>query len=105
VVYLLSLANITFACGSVFSFVMGIGLYGLTYLYPVYLGRIRGYDSMMIGETLFISGLAMFLTAPIAGILSARLVLRVMLFIGFLIFAAGTFTSSQLTADWSFDEL
>ena len=27
-----------FASGSVFSFVMGIGLYGLTYLYPLYLG-------------------------------------------------------------------
>ena len=67
-----------------FSFVLGIGLYGLTYLYPLYLGRIRGYDSMMIGETLFISGLAMFLTAPIAGILSNKMDLRVMLMIGFL---------------------
>ncbi len=28
-----------------------------------------------------------------------------MLFFGFLIFAAGTFSSSQLTADWSFNEL
>ena len=97
--------NINFSFGSLFSFVLGVGLYGLTYLYPVYLGRIRGYDSMMIGETLFISGLAMFLTAPIAGILSNKLDLRAMLFFGFLIFAAGTFTSSQLTADWSFNEL
>ncbi len=48
--------NINFAFGSLFSFVLGIGLYGLTYLYPVYLGRIRGYDSLMIGETLFVIG-------------------------------------------------
>ena len=27
-----------FATGCAFSFVIGIGLYGLTYLYPVYLG-------------------------------------------------------------------
>ena len=27
-----------FALGSLFSFVLGIGLYGLTYLYPLYLG-------------------------------------------------------------------
>ena len=60
---------------------------------------------MMIGETLFISGLAMFMTAPIAGILSARVDLRIMLFVGFLIFAGGTFMSSQITADWSFNEL
>ena len=41
---------------------LGIGLYGLTYLYPVYLAQIRGYDALMIGETMFVSGLAMFLT-------------------------------------------
>src|SRR5215467_13995932 len=40
-----------FALGSLFSFVLGIGLYGLTYLYPVYLAQIRGYNALMIGET------------------------------------------------------
>ena len=53
--------------GSVFSFTMGIGLYGLTYLYPVYLASIRGYDSLMIGETMFVSGLAMFLHRAVRG--------------------------------------
>jgi len=105
VVDLSAFGNMNFTFGSLFSFVLGVGLYGLTYLYPVFLGRIRGYDSMMIGETLFVSGLAMFLTAPVAGILSNRLDLRAMLFVGFLIFAAGTFSSSQMTADWSFNEL
>ena len=51
---------------------MGIGLYGLTYLYPVYLAQVRGYDALMIGETMFVTGVAMFLTAPIAGRLSRR---------------------------------
>ena len=35
---------------------MGIGLYGLTYLYPVYLARVRGYSSLQIGETMFVTG-------------------------------------------------
>ena len=105
IVDLRAFANRNFAFGSLFSFVLGIGLYGLTYLYPLYLGRIRGYDSMMIGETLFISGLCMFLTAPVAGILSNKLDPRLMMMIGFLGFAAGTYSMSQLTADWSFNEL
>ncbi|TCL69580.1 DHA2 family efflux MFS transporter permease subunit [Rhizobium sp. BK251] len=105
VVDLRAFSNRNFAFGSVFSFVMGIGLYGLTYIYPVYLGRIRGYDSLMIGETMFVSGLAMFFTAPIAGRLSTKLDLRVMMVIGFLSFAAGTFTMTHLTADWDFYEL
>ncbi|NVP57330.1 DHA2 family efflux MFS transporter permease subunit [Rhizobium rhizolycopersici] len=105
VVDLRAFADRNFAFGSMFSFIMGIGLYGLTYLYPVYLGRIRGYDSLMIGETMFVSGLAMFFTAPVAGILSNKLDPRVMMSIGFLSFGAGTYIMTGLTADWDFYEL
>ena len=105
IVDLRAFSNVNFAFGSLFSFVMGIGLYGLTYLYPVYLGRIRGYDSLMIGEAMFVSGLAMFITAPIAGILSRKMDPRLMMMIGFLGFAAGTWRMTNLTADWDFYEL
>ncbi|MGO8077710.1 MFS transporter, partial [Rhizobium leguminosarum] len=83
VVDLKAFSNRNFSFGSVFSFVMGIGLYGLTYIYPVYLGSIRGYDSLMIGETMFVSGLAMFFNAQIAGRLSTKMDLRLMMVIGF----------------------
>ena len=97
--------NTNFAVGSMFSFTMGVGLYGLTYLYPLYLASIRGYDSLMIGETVFVSGLAMFAGAPLAGILAGKLDLRVMLLIGFLGFAASTWMLTGMTADWDFQEL
>ena len=97
--------NRNFAFGSLFSFTMGIGLYGLTYLYPVYLGRIRGYDALMIGETMFVTGLCMFFTAPFAGRLSAKLDPRVMMMIGFSGFALGTWIASGITSDWDFYEL
>jgi DHA2 family multidrug resistance protein len=105
IVDLRAFSNVNFAFGSVFSFVMGIGLYGLTYLYPVFLGRIRGYDSMMIGEALFVSGLSMFIMAPITGILSRKMDPRLMMMIGFFGFAAGTWRMTNLTADWDFYEL
>ncbi len=105
VVDLRAFSNRNFAFGSLFSFVMGVGLYGLTYLYPLYLGRIRGYDSMMIGETMFVSGAAMFFTAPVAGALSAKLDPRVMMMVGFGGFALGTYLMTGVTADWDFYEL
>jgi MFS transporter, DHA2 family, multidrug resistance protein len=105
VVDLSAFSNRNFAFGSIFSFVMGIGLYGLTYIYPVYLGRIRGYDSLMIGETMFVSGLAMFLTAPIAGKLSTIMDLRAMMVLGFISFAGGTYIMTGITTDWDFYEL
>jgi DHA2 family multidrug resistance protein len=94
-----------FGLGSLFSFVVGIGLYGLTYLYPVYLAQIRGYNALMIGETMFVSGVFMFLTAPIAGRLMTRVDPRYMLVAGFLFFAAGTYWMTYLTKDWDFWEL
>jgi DHA2 family multidrug resistance protein len=84
---------------------MGIGLYGLTYLYPLYLASVRGYDSLMIGQTVFVSGLAMFFSAPLAGILSSKIDLRLMLLIGFMGFAGSTWMLTGMTAEWDFAEL
>ncbi len=105
VVDLSAFKDVNFAFGSLFSFTMGIGLYGLTYLYPLFLGRIRGYDSLQIGEAVFVSGLAMFCTAPISGILSQKMDLRLMMLLGFVGFATSTWMLTGLTADWDFWEL
>jgi DHA2 family multidrug resistance protein len=94
-----------FAIGSLFSFVLGIGLYGLTFVYPLYLAQIRGHDALMIGETLFVSGLAMFLTAPVAGRLSGKADPRLLLLAGFAFFAIGAWWMTYLTRDWDFWEL
>jgi MFS transporter, DHA2 family, multidrug resistance protein len=105
IVDLRAFANRNFALGSVFSFVLGIGLYGLTYLFPVYLAQVRGYDALMIGETMFVSGLVMFLTAPLAGQLVERVDPRFVLIAGFVFFAIGTWQMTYLTSDWDFWEL
>lgn len=105
IVDLKAFANLNFALGSIFSFVMGIGLYGLTYLYPLYLSQIRGYDALMIGETMFVSGLMMFFSAPVAGFLSTKLDPRLMMGLGFAGFGWGTWLVTGMTADWDFWEL
>jgi MFS transporter, DHA2 family, multidrug resistance protein len=105
IVDLRAFANRNFAVGSLFSFVLGIGLYGLTYLYPVYLAQVRGYDALMIGETMFVSGLVMFVTAPIAGQLNERIDPRYILVTGFVFFAIGTWQMTYVTSDLDFWEL
>ncbi len=98
-------SNRNLAMGSIFSFVMGIGLYGLTYIYPVYLANVRGYSSLQIGETMFVSGLCMFVAAPIVGRLMGKIDPRIMIAVGFMGFAIGTWQASQITKDWDFWEL
>jgi MFS transporter, DHA2 family, multidrug resistance protein len=94
-----------FWTGSMFSFVLGIGLYGLTYLYPVFLARVRGFSALQIGETMFLTGICMFFTAPIAGRMMNRLDPRVMIATGFVGFAIGTWWASYVTKDWQYGEL
>src|SRR5208282_5143842 len=86
-------------------FVLGIGLYGLTYIYPVYLAVVRDYSSLMIGKTMFVTGLCMFFTAPLAGRLMTRVAPRLMIAFGFICFAIGTYQASFVTVDWDFWEL
>ncbi|MGA0595691.1 DHA2 family efflux MFS transporter permease subunit [Enterovirga sp. CN4-39] len=105
IVDLFAFTNRNFAAGCAFSFVMGIGLYGLTYLYPVYLGRVRGYSALQIGETMFVTGICMFLTAPIVGRLMGKVDPRAMMAAGFIGFGLGTWWASYITKDWDFWEL
>ncbi|MEJ0015178.1 MAG: DHA2 family efflux MFS transporter permease subunit [Acetobacteraceae bacterium] len=104
-VELRAFVNANFAFGSLFSFVLGLGLYGSVYLVPLFLGRVRGYDSLQIGETMFVTGAAMFLAAPIAGQLAQRMDLRVMLAIGLVMFGGGLWWMAALTVDSAFWEL
>jgi MFS transporter, DHA2 family, multidrug resistance protein len=105
IVDLRTFADRNFALGSMFSFVLGIGLYGLTYLYPVFLGQVRGYNALMIGETMFVSGATMFATAPLVGRLMTRIDARLMLAFGFIVVAISNFDMSYVTRDWDFGEL
>ncbi len=94
--------NANFAFGCLFSFVVGIGLYGSVYVIPLFLGRVRGYDSLQIGETMFVTGLTMFIAAPISGKLSRKMDMRVMLALGLLGFGVSVAWLGHLTNQSAF---
>src|SRR5207253_929867 len=94
-----------FGIGCLLSFCVGIGLYGLTYMYPRYLAELRGYSALMIGETMFVSGITMFLTAPIVGRLMVRVDMRYIIATGLVIFALGSWQMTWVTRDYDFYEL
>ena len=83
---------------------MGVGLYGLTYLYPVYLARVRGYSALMIGETMFVTGLCMFFMAPVAGRL-VRVLIEGDAGPRFRRLRRRHLDRHRLTKDWDFGEL
>jgi DHA2 family multidrug resistance protein len=94
-----------FSVGCLLQFCIGIGLYGLNYIYPRYLAEVRGYSAMMIGETMFVSGIAMFLMAPVVGRLMLKVDLRYIIAFGLVTFALGTYQMTYMTRDYDFYEL
>src|ERR1700722_15286472 len=98
-------ANRNFGVGCLISFCIGIGLYGLTYVYPRYLSEVRGYSALMIGETMFVSGITMFLMAPIVGRLMQKIDMRLIIAAGLIIFALGSYQMTWITRDYDFYEL
>jgi DHA2 family multidrug resistance protein len=105
IVDLSAFRNRNYSVGTLFNFMVGTGLYGLTYLFPVYLAQIRGYNALMIGETMFVTGITMFFSAPIVGKLITRMDPRKIMMIGFASFMVGTWWMTYITHDWDFYEL
>src|ERR1700709_1646131 len=105
IVDITAFANRNFSVGCLLSFCVGIGLYGLTYVYPRYLAEVRGYSALMIGETMFVSGITMFLTAPIVGRLMQKVDMRLIIASGIVIFALGSWQMTWITRDYDFYEL
>jgi DHA2 family multidrug resistance protein len=92
----------TFVFACVFNLVIGFGLYASTYLVPLFLGRVRGYDSLQIGTTVFVTGIAQILSVVVAARLSQRVDPRRMIAAGLALFAASLWSTSFLTSEWGF---
>jgi len=105
IVDLYAFANRNFSLGCLLQFCIGIGLYGLTYVYPRYLSEVRGYSALMIGETMFVSGISMFIMAPIVGRLMQRFDLRYIIAFGLIVFGLGAYQMTWITRDYDFYEL
>ena len=79
----------SFAIGCALSFCLGIGLYGSTYLMPVFLGFVRRHDAFEIGTIMLVTGVAQLIAAPLAAILESRVGALLLTATGFVLFALG----------------
>jgi DHA2 family multidrug resistance protein len=105
VVDLRAFADRNFSVGCLYSFIIGIGLYGSVYVVPLYLGRVRGYSALEIGTTMVVTGLFQALSAPLAGTLAKHMDLRHMLGLGLALFGGGLWLNSALTSQWGYWEM
>jgi MFS transporter, DHA2 family, multidrug resistance protein len=99
------LARRNFGFGILANFLLGIALYGSVYILPVYLSRIQGYNSEQIGMVLAWTGLPQLVLIPLVPRLMQRFDLRLVIAVGFALFAASNFMNITMTADYATDQL
>jgi len=105
IVDLRTFTNRNFALGSFYTFIVGTGLYGATYLVPLFLAQVRGFSSLQIGETVVVTGLAQMAISPFTTHIARNIDLRIMLALGMGLFAVAMYLTAGLTNQASFTEL
>jgi DHA2 family multidrug resistance protein len=99
------LARRNFGFGILANFLLGIALYGSVYILPVYLSRIQGYNAEQIGMVLAWTGLPQLFLIPLVPRLMRRFDPRLVIGVGFALFAASNFMNIYMTTDYGSDQL
>ena len=98
-------ADRAFSIGCGLNFVLGIGLYGATYLMAIFLGLVREMGPLEIGAVMAVTGAVQLLVAPVAAYIEPRLDPRGLTAFGFVLFAAGLLSNGFMNPRTGFDEL
>ncbi len=98
-------AERSFTLGCIYSFVLGMGLFGAVYLTPLFLGFVREHSAFEIGKIMIVMGAAQLLTAPIAALAEKRFSSILLTAFGYALFAAGLFSNGFMTSTTDFDGL
>jgi DHA2 family multidrug resistance protein len=98
-------ADRTFAINAAYSFVLGMGLYGSVYLVPLFLGFVRQHTPLEIGEIMIVSGAAQLAIAPVAAVAERRVDHRLLVALGYGLFAVGLITNGFATYQTDYDGL
>ncbi|MBB3428660.1 DHA2 family multidrug resistance protein [Rhizobium sp. BK312] len=94
-----------FGFGIVANFLMGVALYGSVFILPIYLTRIQGYNSEQIGMVLAWTGVPQLILIPLVPRLMKRIDARLLIIVGFALFAASNFMNIYMTSNYASDQL
>jgi MFS transporter, DHA2 family, multidrug resistance protein len=94
-----------FGFGMLANFLLGIALYGSVFILPQYLARIQGYNAEQIGMVLAWTGLPQLVLIPLVPRLMQKFDARIIIGIGFVLFAASNFMNIHMTSDYAADQL
>ncbi len=98
-------ADRQFVIGCLYSFVLGMGLFGSVYLMPLYLGFVREHSAFEIGKIMVVMGATQLVVAPFAALAEKRVPAKWLVVFGYSLFAGGLIINGFLTPRSDFHEL
>ncbi|KRQ06342.1 MDR family MFS transporter [Bradyrhizobium manausense] len=99
------LARRNFGFGMLANFLLGVALYGSVFILPQYLAHIQGYNAEQIGTVLAWTGLPQLVLIPLVPRLMQKFDARIIIAIGFVLFAGSNFMNIFMTNDYAADQL
>ncbi|MYM87763.1 DHA2 family efflux MFS transporter permease subunit [Rugamonas sp. FT82W] len=94
-----------FFAATALSLAMGMGLYGSSFLLPLYLGQIAGYSPMQIGEVIMWVGLPQLFIMPFVAKMSSKIDNRILCSFGLLLFGGSCLMNAYMDATTGYDQL
>lgn len=91
-----------FAAAAGISFILGAGLFGSTYLVPLFLQTVAGVTPTTSGLLLMPAGLAMAALNPVSGFLSDKIDARLMIWFGLFTFSVSSLLLANIDINTSF---
>lgn len=94
-------ARRNFGLGSIVNVVLGIGLYGVVFILPLYLGQIHGYSATQIGMVIIWLGLPQLVVIPLIPKLMKFVDARIIIGVGILLFGGSSFLDIHLDSNFA----
>ena len=97
------LGNYNFGISALVMFIFGIGMFGSTFLIPLYLQNSMGYTAIQAGAVFLPLGFIQGFIAPLAGIFSDKVNPKVPIIIGALLLAFSFYLNSSMSYQTELD--
>jgi DHA2 family multidrug resistance protein len=94
-------ARRNFGLGSIVNIALGIGLYGVVFILPLYLGQMHGYSATQIGMVIIFLGLPQLVVIPLIPKLMKFVDARIIIGIGILLFGGSSFLDIHLDSNFA----
>lgn len=94
-----------FGLGTLSNVLLGMALYGSSFILPLYLSQVQGFNAEQIGEVLAWTGIPQLVMIPLVPKLMQKVDPRLLIALGFGLFAASNFMNISLTLDYAAPQL